>query len=306
MNMHHSFAPERAIAEHCPELTERGPRAEDRAEFLSMWLRDAAAHLENDLMPLFMGERLQATLGEPEKMLGSEVFGRIGPVAVNCLLRCGEGDETVLLSLDLANALALTDRSFGGDGAIPAEAEAPLPNSAAILIDRLALVVARALARASNADTAEASGDVIVRSESAIRLKPFETISECVVLPLSFGPKGGKPWSMLVAMREDQLDSMLPGLGAEAIKNSGPRGPADPRSTPFANIPMPLDAILAEFELSLDGLKSLAPGDEIPLTMRREIPLRVDELSFARGTVGTLDDHMAIRLTGLTQEGLSI
>ncbi len=302
MNMQQSFAGARAIAQHCPELTERGPRPEDRAEFLSMWLRDGSSHIANDLAPLFMGEKLQATLGEPEPMQGSEVFAKIGPIAVNCLLRCGRDDQTLLLSLNLANALALTDRSFGGDGKPPESAEPPLPSSAAILIDRVAQVIAQSLARASGGGDGIV-GDVIVRSESAVRLKPFETVSDCTILPLSIGAKGGDSWSMLIAMRADQLDGMLPGLSAAAQKRSQPEGPADPRSAPFANIPMPIDAILAEFDLSLERLETLSVGDEIPLLAPREIPLRIDTRDFARGALGAVDDHMAVRLTRFSNEG---
>ncbi len=304
MNMHHSFAPERALAQHCPELTERGPRSEERAEYLRLWRRDATAFLEADLMPIFMGEKLVVKLGEPEPAKGSEIFAKIGPVAVNCLLRCGAAEQTLLLSADLANAMALTDRSFGGNGTIPSDAPDVLPRSAAILIDRLALVVARAISRATDGVDAAQTGDVVVRSESAIRLKPFEADCDCVMLALNFGPEGSELWSMLIAMPEAEFDGLLPGLNSDAASLAALRGPADPRSKPFAEIPLPLDAILAEFELSLDGLETLSPGDEIPLSVPREIPLQVNDQSFARGTVGTLDEHMAVRVTRLSHERL--
>jgi flagellar motor switch protein FliM len=55
--------------------------------------------------------------------------------------------------------------------------------------------------------------------------------------------------------------------------------------------------VLAEFDLSLTRLQSLAPGDTIPLAMGRRVPLLAGETLVAHGAVGTAEDRMAIRLT---------
>jgi len=125
-----SFADARPLAQHCAELTWRGPRPEERAENVSAWCRDLGKELAQELGQLFSGGKFKATVAEPEMICGKDVFERIGKVAVNSLLRCGEGDQTMLFSLDYATAIALTDCSFGGDGAIPQDAPEQLPRSA--------------------------------------------------------------------------------------------------------------------------------------------------------------------------------
>ena len=55
--------------------------------------------------------------------------------------------------------------------------------------------------------------------------------------------------------------------------------------------------MLAEIDLSLARLQTLAPGDMIPLAMGRQVPLMVGETVLAHGSVGTSEDRMAIRLT---------
>jgi flagellar motor switch/type III secretory pathway protein FliN len=64
-------------------------------------------------------------------------------------------------------------------------------------------------------------------------------------------------------------------------------------------MPLPLQAVLGEFELSLGQLEGLRPGDEIPLAIPVELPLRVGGEVFAHGRIGTFDNRMALRLTRL-------
>ncbi|MEP5576762.1 MAG: FliM/FliN family flagellar motor switch protein [Erythrobacter sp.] len=294
---------ERALAQHCPELTERGPRPEEQAENLAIWRRDAIRNLSGELAPLFMGEKLNITLGEPEQLNGEAIFEKIGDIAVNCLMRCGPGREKILLSLDPITMLALTDRSFGGDGDLPAEAADELPRSAIILVERLASVIAQALARATNGGEPVANAGIIMRSENATRLKAFEIDSECVTLPLEFGSGEKEPWKLMLAMSQDQWAALVPSQSAGQNARAASRGPADPSARPFAEIPLSLEAVLSEFEMSLDRLETLAPGDEIPITTPREVPLRLDARAIAHGAIGTLDERIAIRLTRLSQEG---
>ena len=107
-----TFADARPVAQHCAELTWRGPRPEERAEHLSSWCRDLGPELAQELSQLLSGGKLSVTIAEPETKIGQEVFDQIGPVAVNTLLRCGDPDQTILLSIDYSTAVALTDASL--------------------------------------------------------------------------------------------------------------------------------------------------------------------------------------------------
>ena len=178
MRMAHAFAAARPAALHCPELTTRGPRPEESAALLAAWRRDLARLLEDDLSGLLSGDQLDVTISEPDRLTGADALRRIGQVAANSLLRVGASGETALVSFDFATAVALTDRSFGGDGRTTGGVPEALPRSAALLVEEAATMIAGAITRASFGDMpppagASTRGDVIVRSESAVRLKPL-------------------------------------------------------------------------------------------------------------------------------------
>jgi flagellar motor switch/type III secretory pathway protein FliN len=313
MKMAHDFNAARLLAQHCDELLKRGPRPQERASLLAAWRRDLAQALADDLAGLLSGDRLDVTIGEPETLSGEAALMRIGPVAANCLLRVGAmggtSAETVLLSADFATAIALTDRSFGGDGKMGGGMPDQLPRSAALLIEEAAKMIAQAITRVSHGDAPEplvplVRGEVIVRSESAGRLKPFDLDAPCLLFAVTIANRQGCEWRLTLAMAAERLERMLPGAGRPLPPRAAARlalGPADGMAAPFASIPLPLHVEVAAVDLSLARLQALAPGDCFPLALGRQVPLMVGERVLAHGSIGTSEDRMAIRLTRLPQ-----
>lgn len=310
MKMAHDFAAARPAALHCAELTAhslgRGPRPEERAGLMAVWRRDLARVLAEDLSGLLSGDRLDVDVSEPEALSGEAALARIGAVAANCLLRCGVSGETALLSLDFATAIALTDRSFGGDGKPTAGMPEQLPRSAALLVEEAAAMIAQAITRVSHGDAPPSiglssglhmGGEVIVRSESAARLKPFAPDAACLVFSLLVANRHGCAWRATLAIAAERFDRLLPGLGGTPRARRAGRTRASGMAAPFAAIPLPLHVVVAEFDLSLTRLQALAPGDCIPLAMGRQVPLMVGHKVLGYGSIGTSDDRMAIRLT---------
>ena len=290
------FADARPVAQHCPELTVRGPRPEERAEHVAAWCRELAVDLAQELGQLFSAGKLHVTLAEPEMLTGQAVFERIGPVAVNSLLRCGADGQTVLLSLDYATAIALTDCSFGGEGNPPDAVPSQLPRSAALLVEQFAGTIAEVIALARSGGGAEVRGDVLLRSDSVSRLKPFAPDAQVACFALTLAQGAFAEWNAILAVASEGLDSLLPGFAAPTPRR---RAPGDPASGPFAAMPLALEAVLGEFELSLELLERLAPGDEIPLAIPRELPLKAGGTVLALGALGTMDNCMALRVTRL-------
>lgn len=292
------FAEARPVAQHCSELTWRGPRPADRSGVIASWKRDLASDLAQDLGQILQGDKLEVTIGDPQVMTGTKVFEKIGPVAVNTLLRIGSGDQTVLLSLDYGTAIALTDRSFGGDGEQPADVPSQLPRSAGLLIEQIASQIAQVIAMARG--TGEpARGDVLVRSESVVRLKPFNEGAQISVLEITLAQGEHAQWEMLIALPSERLDELLPKDNSNRSTSSAEAQAAQKRD-PYAGVPLALEAVLSEFEMPLGKLQALAPGDEIALTIPRELPLRIGPDVFARGVPGTFEDQMALRLTSVS------
>ncbi len=309
MRMGHAFAPARPAAMHCPELTGhsagRGPKPEESAALLSAWRRDLGRLLADDLSALLSGDRLDASISEPDVLSGADALRRIGPLAANALIRCGASGETALLSFDFGTAIALTDRSFGGDGRISGSVPEALPRSAALLVEETATMIAGAITMASFGDTpppagaplrGTGGGEVIVRSESAARLKAFALDGRALFFTIEIANRQGCVWRASLVLAEERMGRLLPGGGRRARART-PRQPATGMAAPFATMPLPLHVVLAEFDLSLARLQTLGPGDTIPLAMGRQVPLLAGETLVAHGTVGTAEDHMAIRLT---------
>jgi flagellar motor switch/type III secretory pathway protein FliN len=295
--MGHSFAAARPAALHCPELIARGPRPEESAALLAAWRRDLARLLADDLSGLLSGDRLDVSVSEPDRLSGADALQRIGPVAANALLRVGASGETALLSFDFATAIALTDRSFGGDGRISGAAPEALPRSAALVAEEAAIVIARAITCASFGDTPQATDrSPFLRSESAARLKPFALDAEVLVFTLDIANRQGCIWRASLFVAANRMARLLPGGGHRPPVRT-PRAPATGMAAPFADMPLPLHVVLAEFDLSLARLQTLSPGDMIPLAIGRQVPLMVGDSVIAHGSVGTAEDHMAIRLT---------
>ncbi|WP_296719021.1 FliM/FliN family flagellar motor C-terminal domain-containing protein [Erythrobacter sp.] len=317
MRMQHEFAAARTAAQHCRELTThssgRGPRPEERAVLLTAWRRDLARALAEDLSGLLSGDRLDVSVSEPETLSGSAALARIGPIAANCLLRVGSSggssSETVLLSFDFATAIALTDRSFGGDGARTDNAPDQLPRSAALLVDEAASTIAQAITLISHGadpvNGAATGGEVIVRSETAARLKPFDPEGEALLFTILVANRDGREWRCVLAIAAERMERLLPAPGHTRPQSGNPakRTPAGTIAAPFAAIPLPLHVVLAEVDLSVARLQSLAPGACIPLAMGRQVPLMMGEKLIAHGSIGTFEDRMAIRLARFPAEG---
>lgn len=306
MRMAQDFTAARTAAMHCAELTghglARGPRPDERDAMIAAWRRDLARMLADDLSPLVSGDKLDVSILEPETLTGADALRRFGDVAANSLLRIGVTGETALLTFDFATAIALTDRSFGGDGKLASGIPEVLPRSAALMVDEAAAVIAAALTRASYGETPPSppgtriGGQVVIRSESAARLKAFAPDAACVIVALVIANRQGCEWRASLAMGAERLDRLLPGSARSPGSRKGNK-PATGMAAPFAAMPLPLHVVLAEFDLSLARLQTLCPGDTIPLTMGRQVPLKVGEKVLAHGSVGTAEDRMAIRLT---------
>lgn len=299
MNMSGTFASDfagaRPVARHCSELTWRGPRPDERKGVISEWKRDLARELSNKLGQILQGDKLEVTISDPRMMSGTQVFAKIGDVAVNTLLRIGTGDQTVLLSLDYATAIALTDCSFGGEGSLPEIVPAQLPRSAGLLVEQFANSIAQVIAMAKGSGEPP-RGDVLVRSESVVRLKPFNADAEIAVLEVTLAQGAFVEWQMLIAFPSERLGELLPKSRSNRSKPSKDAKAAKGRD-PYAGMPLKLEAVLTEFEMPLGKLEALAPGDEIALTIPRELPLRIGGDVFAHGVAGTLENQMALRLT---------
>jgi flagellar motor switch protein FliM len=153
--------------------------------------------------------------------------------------------------------------------------------------------IVRALASATSEQ-----GEVVVQHEAALsRVALFPRGEYCISWTIEMAQNGFDSWKVQLAMLETALHEHAAHCG-RANHGDDARGyPADAASAPFDAVPIPINAVLAEARLPLARIASLRPGDLIPLPLQREVPLRIGRDTIAHGSVGTLDDRVALQLT---------
>jgi flagellar motor switch protein FliM len=265
---------------------------------------------EVDLLPEFgrMGERFARVLGpilaalgggkmpdvrlaHVERNNGGELGGKISPLAANCVYAIGTGKHRLLLSIDGAALLAQLDRAFGGTGEVTSPLPETLPLSADLLAQRLEAEIATLLGQVISPNDEL----VVAERETAYAtLAPFRKAEPLAVLSFEICDAGSKPWTMLLAVKAETLSAIVPSPHAS---QRTPRRRAGPLDDPFADISLTLEAVLTEMRVPLSRIAALAPGQTIPIPVPRAMPLRIGGTVIAKGTVGELEDRVALQLT---------
>lgn len=267
---------------------------------------------EVDLLPEFgrLGERLARLLGPAlvafgggkapevlvtgvERRSGAELAGELDRLGANTLL--GAGKHRVLLSIDGAALLAQLDRAFGGTGEIASKLPATLPLSADLLAQRVEQAVAGLLTQLVDLPDAF---ELVERDNAYATLAPFRKGDILAVLTLEVIERGGKPMRLLLALKAEALAALLP--PTEARKRT-PERKAGPLDEPFGEIALTLEAVLTEMRIPLSRIATLEPGQVLAIPIARAVPLRIGGTVVARGTVGELEDRVALQITNTVQ-----
>jgi flagellar motor switch protein FliM len=246
------------------------------------------------LAPLCGGAEPLVQVVEPEKIVESALAARIGALAANALLAHGRGGDRTVLSIDARAVMAQLDRAFGGNGAVADDLPRALPRSADIFAQRLEAIAATALGQALGLPESEAPR-ICARDGQYRMLAPFPAGCELAVLALEVREGGNDPWRILFATRLAALPRLL-GAGSRTSARAHD-APASPLDEPFAGMALPLEARLVDMPIKLSKLAGLAPGMTIPIALDRQVPLRVGTSVVARGTVGEMDDRIALQIT---------
>lgn len=295
MNTQHSFVAERPAAQHCAELLRTGPSP---AEMLPA-LHRAGERVAKLLAPAFAGllggDDPKVTVATPEQLNEADLDLEVGPLAANSLIASPATGLALLASIDGQAMLRLVDRAFGG----PGETAGPLPEcfplSAEMMIQRLDEMLVTCLS------SGLALPDLVsLRRESKLaQLMPFAKGTRLAAMRLEITEGRRAPWQVLVAVPLEQL-TLLPDSATGESKAPRNAAPADPMTPPFAEMPLPLTARLVDMRVPLSALAALAPGSVLPVAVARAVPLSIGETIVARGTIGSADDRVAVKLTQLS------
>ena len=286
-----SFLAERPVAQHCAELLRRPPSPDELLPRLARAGTRMARALGLALTPL-LGETPAVRCEAPRALAAAEFLTLIAPLAGNSLLM-GPGGRRLCLSIEAEVILRLVDRAFGGRGSAPDPLPSAFPLSADLMVARIESLATTALAEAL--DLPAEAIEPVARGGKLAELEPFPETARLSLLTLAVEEAGGACWTLHLALAEEGLADLLGEAGG--VPAAGKAITRSPLDQPFAELPLTLQAILVDTRISMAALSSLRPGAVLPVAVARQVPVRAGDRTLALGTVGTLDDRVAIQVT---------
>jgi len=299
MKPQREFIAERPLAEHCPELLKRGPAPEDLLHLFERMGQRFARRLSGALAPLMGGEAPIVSCGAPRETTMVNLNQSVAALAANSLLTVGTAP--MLVSIEAEPVLRIVDRAFGGKGEAPAPMPQQFPPAAELMIARIEVLLAEHLAAAvavtaGRSPHAETPDITALRRDGSLQgLAPFDDKLPLATLTLEVDDGGVLPWLMTVAMPFATLGRMF-GYGERAPTSGAPKHRSDPLQTPFADVQLTVSAVLVDMRIPFPTIATLAPGVVLPVSIARHVPLRVGDKTIAHGTVGTMDDRVAVQI----------
>jgi flagellar motor switch protein FliM len=285
---------QRPLARHCPELLARGPQPQDLLPALA-WLGDRfAAALARALPALGAGEPERVRAGEPAQSTMTQLMTDAPALAANSLLAAAPAQTPVLATIDAEAIFRLLDRAFGGNGTAPEPLPEAFPLSAELFIAQLEKAVAAALGEAI-----ENRPDVTCqrRHASLEALAPFTAQTELATLAVTVETETGDPWSLSLAVPLGALAALVGSDENPADPARSRSAPLTPAHAPVADIPLTLRAVIVDTAMPFSKVSTLAPGDILPVAVARTVPICVGETPVAAGSVGAVDDRVAIQIS---------
>lgn len=304
-----SSARARRSAKHSVDLLGAPPAIDELVPALSFLGEKLVRLLPAPLARVTGGEPPVVRIGMPMDCTLGAIQSEIETLAMHSLIVLGPKALPVLATCEAPPLFRLVDRAYGGRGAVPDPLPEAFPLSAELLLSRIEGALAEALAGAlagAQGPTGEANTDerLAVRSQrrdtSLRQLDPFARHTELlrIVIDIEEPDSAGdtsEPWSLALAFPLATLAEVLP-APKRPRRRPGPRRTVPPHAEPFASMPIELTAVLVDMPMSMRRLSLLRPGDVLPVAVARAVPLQVDGRTIATGSVGELDDRIAVQL----------
>ncbi|MFY8194642.1 FliM/FliN family flagellar motor switch protein [Novosphingobium sp. B1] len=295
MKPERAFIAERAIARHDPALLRPGPSAAELVPALVRLSERLAKAVRGALGPLLGGAEPQINPMKPMETDFADFCSEVPRLAANCLMQVGA--SPFMVSIEGESILRLVDRAFGGPGDTPASLPKEFPLSAELMIGRVEQVIATALTVALGGNGGAIRS--VRRDASLAQLQAMPDATKIASLLLNVVEQGRMPWAISIAFPLDTLGTMF-AHGDTGRRARAPRGPASPTDAPFADLPVELAAVLVDMKLPLAAVSALRVGQVLPVPIARNVPVKIGGKTYACGTVGALEDRVAIQITQLS------
>jgi flagellar motor switch protein FliM len=284
---------QRPLARHSEALLRPAPAAAELLPVLARAGDQLARKLRLALAPLHGGEAAAVECAPPQEMTAG-TFAPQGLVAISLHAAGAEG-HPLLSVVEGDTVLRLLDRAFGGPGEAPSPLPRELPLSAELMVQRIETLIAAPLA-------------VTLGLEGGIKpVRRAATLGELAALPddaalavLTFSIReGARPaWTLRLGFPMAALAD-LTGAARPAPAPRHDAAPASALDQPFAELPLTVRAVLVDVPLPLSTLSALEVGQVLAVPVARSVPLRIGEALVGHGTIGAVDDRVALQLTQL-------
>ncbi len=297
MKQSHAFVARRALASHCAALTRPGPGSADLVEALRHAAARLARSLREPLARLSGADAADVAIDPPREM----AFAQFAPSGLHAysIYETAPGKAHVLSAIGAEALLRLVDRAFGGPGEAPRPLPRELPMSAELMTQRIEAILAAELARAlGSAGAVRPTIHPLRRDSELAQLQAFAPSAPLAVLDIAVSEGTRAPWQMRLGVPIAAL-GMLTGIAPPADPVARAAVAADPGAEPFAALPLRLTALLVDTRLPLHAVSRLEAGQVLSLPIARQVPLLAGRQTIGHGTIGAIDDRVAIQMTRL-------
>lgn len=296
MKPERAFIAERPLAQHDAALLRPGPDAADLVPALTRMSERMAKALRAALSPLLGGKEPQVNPMKPMETDFADFCSEIPRLAANSLFHAGTAP--FMATIEGENVLRLVDRAFGGPGDTPGSLPKEFPLSAELMIARVEqLLIASMTAALGSAGTGAIRA--VRRDASLAQLQAMADATKIAGLTFNVVEQGRMPWAISIAFPFDTLGQFF-AHGEAKRPARPPRGPSHPTDAPFADLPIDVSAVLVDMRLPLATISALAVGQVLSVPIARNVPLVLGDKTYAHGTIGALDDRVAIQLNQLS------
>ena len=284
-------------AHHCSELLGTGPSTADLVPAFSLIGERLTRALAVGLARLSGGEAPLVRAAMPVAATLATVEAGIAGLAAHTLMGMGVSGLPLLAIFEAAPVFRLVDRAFGGPGEVPDPLPESFPLSAELLLAHIETCVAEALSFALDGQGGEEHRVRPLRRDVSLRqLDPFPAHADLLTLSLDIEEPGLSAWSLTLA---------LPTTTLAAATTTPRHGPPrrrrfvhpEPAEEPFASMPLEVTAVLVDMRLGMARLSNLRPGEILPVAVARSVPLQIGGRTLASGTIGEIDDRVAVQVT---------
>lgn len=285
---------ERPLARHCAELLRPAPASAELDPLLATAAERLARALRGALAPLLGGEppMVECHVG-PD--IAIEDFAANPGLHAWSVYGTGPGQPQLISAIDAEAVLRLVDRAFGGPGEAPRPMPRELPLSGELMVQRMEAVLT---ARLGEALAGKPAIRALRRDSTLAQIQPYSPGTRLAVLTIEITEGTRAPWTVRFGLPVAALPA-LTGL-SQLPRPRKPAPPADPLAQPFADMPLPVRALLVDVALPLSTVSRLEVGQVLNLPIARSVPLRVGATTIAHGAIGAVDDRVALQLTQIS------